>query len=504
MSYNIEPEEELINAPMQAQNVNHVQNNDQIMENENTVKLKRGRKPKPKDPIETNIEPESAASVNLPLQNRDVNILQKNQQIIENENLKDDSLPDIAGLDIATAVSSKNSGSTATNAHKRRMAKSKIIQLEIVTPQVTLLSNSIKSISYNTANDTLLQHIIKASENLQDIVIDNNKLALFLRDKSIKEAQIKKYGIGVLSGIDKERYDFLKSANDLLPDEDRLEFFICESFIDVIERKVNYSTSIHLLNMYAADGGLIKKNSKNELKKRKNTFKSLITLAFNPDFPDRVDSCQIEKPSYWESKGEVKTHFEDYSQRELLNSLGSNLGPYRYNPWMSSDDEEAEPIHKTTTYKSHFLLFWPNKFDSENIELLEAKTRARTTNIQSQDQAQAEEARPEKPPPRKASKNNIEVAYGVKKAGCFICHNDILKNTLRMGVYVETTNGYWKGVIPQWHHLDCAFKNNKIVSLLKNNKKQIFNLEYLRPEDEKKVIEKWQTIFPAATGAVRK
>ena len=62
--------------------------------------------------------------------------------------------------------------------------------------------------------------------------------------------------------------------------------------------------------MYAADGGLIKKNSKNELKKRKNTFKSLITLAFNPDFPDRVDSCQIEKPSYWESKGEVKTHFE--------------------------------------------------------------------------------------------------------------------------------------------------------------------------------------------------
>jgi hypothetical protein len=94
-----------------------------------------------------------------------------------------------------------------------------------------------------------------------------------------------------------------------------------------------------------------------------------------------------------------------------------DFGPYRYDPYNKSDDDDDENVkHKTTTWKSYFLVFWPKSFHEENLAMFE-------------------DAPSQKAIVRKPSDYETEYAKSAR-SHCVQCNKKINKDALRMGMNV--------------------------------------------------------------------
>ena len=136
----------------------------------------------------------------------------------------------------------------------------------------------------------------------------------------------------------------------------------------------------------------------------------------------------------------------DYDEEELFNEF-RNTGSYGYNPFNKSDDDDVDPKHKTTTWKSHFLVFWPKSYSSENLACFgvapivsSASASAANSAVDAEDadsevnysslQPAAAKSKPKKP-------TDFESEYAKSaRSHCVLCKGKIAKDVLRMGINV--------------------------------------------------------------------
>jgi hypothetical protein len=258
---------------------------------------------------------------------------------------------------------------------------------------------------------------------------------------SYKDAAIKKKGIDVLNSVDQQRYNLLQEVSDSLPEEEQFEFYLFESFLEMADRKGETKANCHYTFAYDVDGNIARRWFKKDLKKKRNTFKNLITASFNPKFACTEE--QLDMPDVWGGKGEVNEHFDDYGDEDM-DFMFSRLKPAGYNPFWSSD-ESPEPRHKTTTYRSHFLVFWPRVFDTDNFNAMNGISNNTTVNpgdltaaASAETNTQAAAAAAAKPVKKSGKPKDFAAEYAkTSRAHCRVCKAQISKDVLRMSIMVQ-------------------------------------------------------------------
>jgi hypothetical protein len=269
------------------------------------------------------------------------------------------------------------------------------------------------------------------------------------------EAALKKKGADALTLVDKQRYDLLKEANALLPESEQFEFCIFQAYLEVAERGDQVKNNCHFLFAYDTNGDILRRWYKKQLKKKRNTFKSLITATFDPvfrtsEYETHEDDPIVEKqnlleiPHAWGVTGKVNSNHEDayydYEMADLFRPAG-------YNPWWSSDDDEhPEPRHRgknepwhVTVYEGHFLVFWPRAFDAENINAMNGVSKANAVSLSdSEAEPSADSAATQKPVPKKSGKPKDFAADYAKssRSQCRLCKGHIAKDIFRLGINV--------------------------------------------------------------------
>ena len=130
---------------------------------------------------------------------------------------------------------------------------------------------------------------------------------MFYLIKSYKEYSIKKKGLGALDGIDANRYNLIKSANESLSAENQFDFYLFESILEIAERKNQDTATAKVVTVYDSNGQRIKKFTKKDFKKKNKTYTSFITSTFSPSYIGNDFELCNEK--VWGGKGEVTAHY---------------------------------------------------------------------------------------------------------------------------------------------------------------------------------------------------
>ncbi len=175
-----------------------------------------------------------------------------------------------------------------------------------------------------------------------------------LLDRKYSETSLRKKGVKALKGVDYERYNLLKNANDRLPMEEKLSFYIAKARNDVgfIDEGGN---SIENLMMYDYSSCVDEENCEWELDDnidREITIEKWFNMngvsCFEEDAVDFDFFTKIIDPN------DKENIFID-SENELS--------------WGETDDEELGNnnndygLSKTSTYYKYLLVFWPKKYD---------------------------------------------------------------------------------------------------------------------------------------------
>ena len=358
---------------------------------------------------------------------------------------------------------------------KRPKTKTKAAQVAQALAQLGTLSKLIK----DNIEPYTSQAVQQIKEILHNLGSDNNRVAMFLEYKSYTDNSLKKKGLDSLTGMDQKRFNLLKQANDQLPESEQFDFYIFDSFLSVSDRKSEVKSNVHFSCVYDPRGQIVKKHPKRELKKKRNTFKHFVSVSFNPNF--ELEENLLEDAKVWEVEGKVNVHYDDYGMDEMCEDFGRQ-NHYGYNPFWSSD-ESPEPRHKTTEYKSHFLVFWPRAFGEENVQALDGVHRAR--NAQGNETTVGATATTSKTPakPKKAAKvGDYLVEYAKSsRAHCRECHAQIAKDALRIAIHIM---GDYHFAMPAWYHVDCFVKSDQNMP---KNTKAIGDFDSIKPQDQERI-----------------
>lgn len=133
--------------------------------------------------------------------------------------------------------------------------------------------------------------------------------------KSYKEYSIKKKGLEALDGIDANRYNLLKYANDNLSPEKQFDFYLFESILEKAERKNEDTSTAKIATVYDSNGQRIKKFTKKDLKKKNKTYTSFITSTFSPSYTG--NDFELSNEKVWGGKGDVTAHFRGNTKNNI-------------------------------------------------------------------------------------------------------------------------------------------------------------------------------------------
>ena len=133
--------------------------------------------------------------------------------------------------------------------------------------------------------------------------------------KSYKEYSIKKKGLEALDGIDANRYNLLKYANDNLSPEKQFDFYLFESILEKAERKNEDTSTAKIATVYDSNGQRIKKFTKKDLKKKNKTYTCFITSTFSPSYTG--NDFELSNEKVWGGKGDVTAHFRGNTKNNI-------------------------------------------------------------------------------------------------------------------------------------------------------------------------------------------